>query len=224
MTRTVLVAGLSGRVGQAAAPSLNAMGLELDPLDRAQTEEMARHQDLVVPSGKRVAGVINLAGIAHVVGTSVDEVELWRANVELPLLLQRLAHALGCPFVHISSTKAARTARRDRTEYGESKRAAEILLESAQKASPDAPPTRVIRSCAVLAPPFEAGRLALLRKLSGRRWLGPDIRLPVVDPTTLAKIIVNALESAEARPFSIIEVDVGDRLRAREVVARLHAG
>jgi nucleoside-diphosphate-sugar epimerase len=220
----LLVIGGSGRVGSAVIRYLRSEGHDVIPLDR---HDLTKHHvkgtgDLLSEHAHQDCSVIvNLAGKAHLVAEEESNPEVWMSNVGLPLTLAELSHTWSIPLLHLSSTKADIDPRRS-TIYAASKRCAEVLLQCFAFETG----TRIIclRTCAVLAPPFEAGKLSKLRKVA---WipsgLVPRVATPVVHPRDLALAVSEAAAdlASSKQQFEIREVSA--RMNLREVLVGLRS-
>jgi nucleoside-diphosphate-sugar epimerase len=213
----VLVAGATGRVARAVLPELARLGVHARIAPRDATD------DELVELAIGTIAVLNLAGRAHLARNSdTDLAQLHAANVELPLRLLRVATTGGVRFVHLSSTKAG-AKDLSANPYARSKAEAEALLAEAAHASGCAPVV-AFRTCAVMAPPYDAGKLSLLRRLT---WmpsrLVPARRVPVVDAGELARLLRATLEVPPVERFAVVEVPPESQMSLRDVVAALRA-
>jgi nucleoside-diphosphate-sugar epimerase len=166
--------------------------------------------------------ILNLAGRAHLHGGYEDLMDLHRSNVELPLRLLEVASKAGVPLVHVSSTKAEQRSEK-MSVYAQSKAEAEQALADAVSGGGSAPVV-AFRTCAVMAPPYDAGKLSLLRKV---RWvprvLVPNRRVPVVSPERLAELLQRAVEIAPTAPFTVFDMPRDAWMSLRDVMSRLRA-
>jgi nucleoside-diphosphate-sugar epimerase len=213
----ILVVGGYGRVGSSVVQYLRAEGIDVMVLERHdlvslvsdssnQSNSTQIHQDSSV--------IVNLAGKAHLKNDEGLAPEIWTSNVGLPLELAEISHKLSIPLLHLSSTKAIINRKRA-TLYAASKWCGEILLrEYAEKTG-----ARImcLRTCAVLAPPYEAGKLSILQKFA---WLPngitPDIRIPVIHPRDLTLEILEAVSRSGTakQPFEVQTVKARMKLKA----------
>jgi nucleoside-diphosphate-sugar epimerase len=212
----ILVVGGSGRVGSSVIQCLRAEGIDVMVLERHDLVSLvsdSSSQSTTKQIHQGLTAVVNLAGKAHLKNDEQLQPEIWTSNVGLPLELAKISRKLSIPLLHLSSTKAVIN-RKQVTLYAASKWCGEILLrEYAEKTG-----TRIVclRTCAVLAPPYEAGKLSLLKKFA---WLPnglvPTIRMPVIHPRDLTLEILEAVSSSGRvkQPFEIRTVKARTNLR-----------
>jgi nucleoside-diphosphate-sugar epimerase len=220
---SIVVIGATGRIGRAVLPFLRAGGAELrlaprDMVDRA----MANDTDDLVEVAQRSTAILNLAGRAHLQSGSPDLDDLRRANVELPLRLLEVATAAETKLVHVSSTKANATDSKSNA-YAKSKALAESLLRDAANRTGTAPVV-AFRTCAVMAPPYDAGKLSLVKRV---RFLPsavvPNITVPVISPETLALLLRKTVDLSLTEPFSVVEVPRHLQMSLRQVIERMRS-
>jgi nucleoside-diphosphate-sugar epimerase len=220
---TIVVIGSTGRIGRAVLPLLEADGVDVrvasrDMVDRAMNNDLEDLADLATDA----TALLNLAGRAHLQRGSAELSDLMRANVELPLRLLEVATRAGTKLVHMSSTKAG-TADSKANAYAQSKALAESLLREAAEREGSAAVV-AFRTCAVMAPPYDAGKLSLLDKV---HWapgtMVPKRTVPVISPEALSVVLRQAVDDTATTPFTVFEVPRTSMMSLRDVVQRLHA-
>ena len=218
----VTVVGWSGRVGRAVIPHLIDRVFAIELVERGAVEAAG------TPSGfrsfaDRLTGrtLLNMAGRAHLKRSTHAYGDLWRSNVALPLALLDAALLSGANFVHLSSSKACGE---PKTAYAMSKQCAETALEFQHARSADPVGVTCVRPCAVLAPPFDAGKLGMLVRVpASATSFAPKRRIPVVSPAELAAILASALtRNPGDQGFQTIDVGPSSMMTLREVMTALN--
>lgn len=180
----VLVTGISGFIGSALAPALEARGHEVSGVTReARTlaEAFAGSE-----------AVVHLANIAH---STLNRALLWRVNVDGTRRAAELAAAAGAKrFVYLSSVKAGLQEPGD--AYGEAKLAAERALAEVRGIE-----TVILRPPLVYGPRVKANFLLLMRAVA-QGWPLPfasiENRRSLIYVGNLADAIARALEAPRA--------------------------
>lgn len=166
MSGVVAVMGGNGRLGSRLVDRARGAGDEVIHLPRVDAGCSAALDDVMRGLGPDDV-VVNAAGRAHVAADPSADVcaDLRISNVELPLLLAERCLRSRSPLVHLSSVKASS---RSTTQYSTSKREAEARLIDDFEHRFDAAGIALVlvRPPAVLAPPFDAGKLSRMRWLS----------------------------------------------------------
>jgi nucleoside-diphosphate-sugar epimerase len=212
----VAVVGANGRVGRAIVDHLRCR-YEVQPVQRMDGEGL---DDLAARAVIDAALVINAAGAAHLLSSTDADLERLRlGNVELPVTIARTALAHRTSLVHISSVKAELP---DESLYARSKWEAERRLESFDQPFREADLALVVvRPLAMLFPPLNAGKVAVLQFVRFvPQALVPPIRLPVLAPERFLRAIDRAVDDAVSdrlRGLSVSTFEGEDRGTLRDV-------
>jgi nucleoside-diphosphate-sugar epimerase len=217
VTSNFTVVGATGRIAKAICPHLEHSGWAMRPVGRARLDlarvSAASQRDLA--DEIRGSVILNLAGQAHLRSRPVDVHALADSNVALPLFLLDLALAARCDLVHLSSTKADPG---NASLYAASKRTAEVVLRSRLARSSDPVGVALVRTCAVLAPPFDAGKLSLVRRVPKSLFpILPARSVPVTSPDRLASLILTTVSELEQGQVIVRTVQPSDHHSLREV-------
>jgi len=218
----VLLLGESGRVGSAVATRLRER-VEVVTIGRFTIEDPQPFENELARVLHRVSVVLNVAGVAHLEGdpTESDLVRLVAANVALPLLVARHCVLGATDLVHVSSSKASFT-RRSSSAYAWSKRMCDAtLVDSLGVRFEDAGRSlSIVRPPAMLFPPFDAGRLRILRRLAPvPSALVPPIPMRVLTAERFLDDLVDLALNADARQCGvrIIEYPSSERADLRVI-------
>lgn len=193
--RDIVLLGASGRVGRSLSDEFKTM-------DFTVNEIAARDNILHVKMRLNRPLLVNAAGIAHVNYPANDEsvAAIYAGNLALLDKVAEFALELNAPLIHLSSSKANLDAG-DRL-YAASKRLGEELLIDKYLARFNRAGLhmRILRIPAVLAPPFDSGKLRIAGMLS---CFIPPIKTasPAITVTSLAHII----SSESAHPSGVPE-------------------
>ena len=234
---SVIVIGGSGRVGKAVLEALKGSS-SIVTVGRYSLADQGRFEDellAVIDSGSLV---LNMAGVAHLGRrpTPAELDALVAANVALPLTIARICLERNTHLVHVSSAKAAFTGA-NADPYSWSKRACDTALcESFGAEYLGAKLSlAIMRPPALLIPPFDAGKLRMLRFLAHiNRAVIPPIALPVLSKDRfigrVKTTVCEMLTEATRRPgASIINwhrsdcdslADIADAMKADRNEAR----
>ncbi|WP_395153593.1 NAD-dependent epimerase/dehydratase family protein [Ilumatobacter sp.] len=225
---TVVVVGSTGRVGNVVTERLR---------DLAEVVIIGRY-DLVDPEPfeaqlryavEGATSVVNLAGVAHLASEpSNDDLQrLVAANLQLPIVLARTCLDVGLPLTHVSSSKA-KFRSESANAYSWSKRACDAVLCDAfgdRFAQQDLALT-ILRPPAMLFPPFDAGRLRFLRRLTSLPLvLTPRIPVPAITAETfILDVVRSSIDVTEADAgITIVEYERQNRTDLRAVRAAMVA-
>ena len=214
----LVVVGGSGRIGRSILPHLISMNFQLHFLSREDLHQMEQDPDRRSNFYASIPFsfiILNLAGKAHMERNDSTD-SLWKSNVALPLFLAELALHGNGKLIHISSVKASDTTNKSNA-YALSKQCAEELLTDFSKRNRNSNIVS-IRTCAVMSPPYDAGKLSLIRKLRhAPPSLVPKTTVPVITPNSLAELISECAISNRVPGHTVWEIPSSSFLTLRDV-------
>ena len=218
----LVVVGGSGRIGRSILPHLISMNFQLHFLARKDLHQLEQHPDRRSDFYDSIASsfiVLNLAGKAHLERNGSTD-SLWKSNVALPLFLAELARHGNGKLIHLSSVKANNTTNKSNA-YALSKQCAEELLTDFSKRNRNSNIVS-IRTCAVMSPPYDAGKLSLIRKLRHAPLsLVPKTTVPVITPNSLAALISECAISNRVLGHTVWEIPSSSLLTLRDVFKKI---
>ena len=218
----LVVVGGSGRIGRSVLPLLISMNFRLQHLKREDLQLMETdlyYRNEFFESLSSPFIILNLAGKAHLDRNATTN-SLWSSNIALPLLLAELALQGNGKLIHLSSVKAKNVSNKSNA-YALSKQCAEELLSSFSVRNRNSEIVS-IRTCAVMSPPFDAGKLSLIRKLRHAPiFLVPTTIVPVITPSSLAALISECATSNRELGHTIMEIPTRALLPLREVFRKI---
>lgn len=218
----LVVVGGNGRIGRSVLPLLISMNFRLHLLNREDLQLMEtdlHYRNEFFESLSSPLIILNLAGKAHL-DRNASTNSLWSSNIALPLLLAELALQGNGKLIHLSSVKAKNVSNKSNA-YALSKQCAEELLSSFSVRNRNCEIVS-IRTCAVMSPPFDAGKLSLIRKLRHAPiFLFPTTIVPVITPDSLAALIGECATSNRELGHTIMEIPPHSLLPLREVFRKI---
>ncbi len=218
----LVVVGGSGRIGRSILPHLISLNFQMHFLSREDVHQMEHDSDRRRDFCDSFASsfiVLNLAGKAHLERNDSTD-SLWKSNVALPLFLAELALQGNGKLIHLSSIKADNASNKSNA-YALSKQCAEELLTDFSMRNRNCEIVS-IRTCAVMSPPYDAGKLSLIRKLRHAPiFLVPNPIVPVITPNSLAELISECAISNRVLGHTVWEIPSSSFLSLRDVFKKI---
>lgn len=198
-TPSIVLIGSTGRVGRAVRSWLGER-VEVRTVGRFSTDTSEAFATELAAAADGVDAVVNVAGVAHLDANPDARMlsQLVEANIDLPLATAGVCLRSGVSFIHVSSVKAVLSSGQGNA-YAMSKHLADASLQHRFGTSFEEAGLRlaIVRPPALLAPPFDAGRLRRLRPLSRLpRAVVPEVAMPALTIEAFAQSLLDLVTGA----------------------------